>query len=76
MNETTRKIKGIGATVRHNGWTYRATVRHLGGGGTVYERFNGVWQVWLYDSIPPAAYRALRKELNRWIKNALVSAPI
>jgi hypothetical protein len=71
VSPTTKKVKGVGATVRAGGYTWRATVRHLGGGGTDYARFNGSWLVTVYDHIPSGVYKKLRAELNRNVAIAL-----
>lgn len=63
MKPIMRMIFGVTATIRADGFTWRATCRHLGGNGTVYERFNGRWEML---SVPPRrVYRKLRAQLNR-----------
>lgn len=67
----TKAIKGIGAEVRGESFSYRATLAHLGGGGTTYEKFNGRWNVVRPESVPSKTYRALRAKLNEAVRAAL-----
>jgi hypothetical protein len=64
MKKTTEAVKGVVVEVRGAGFSWRATVRHLGGGGTDYEKFNGRWMPVFYDAIPRAVYRQLRTKLH------------
>ena len=74
MTDISKKIKGIGAEVRGDSFSYRATVSHLGRGGTKYEKFNGRWLPIFFDSMPAKTYRALRAKLQEAIKSTLGKA--
>lgn len=71
MNETTKAVRGVGAEVRKAGFSWRAEVTHLGGGGTRYFKFNGRWIEMVSADMPQSVYRALRTALNESIKMAL-----
>jgi hypothetical protein len=52
------------AQIRHDGWSYKAVVRHWGRGtGTDYYRYDGAWRPISWDQMPSAAYRKLRAAL-------------
>lgn len=71
MNETTKAVRGVGAEVRKVGFCWMGVVKHLGGGGTDYYKFNGRWVPTFQSDIPSAVYRALRAELRKNIATAL-----
>lgn len=64
----TKAIRGIAVEVRGDTGTFKAVVKHLGGGGTKYYRFEGRWILVLWDSIPSKTYRKLRAELREAIE--------
>lgn len=70
-NETTKRIKGVGAEVRGDGYTWKAVIDHLGGGGTRYYKFNGRWILVTWDRIPSKTYRHLRTKLREAILDGL-----
>lgn len=68
---TTQMVRGITVEVRAEGFCWRATVRHLGGGGTEYAKYNGGWRACFQSSVPGAVYRKLRTEVRRAVAEAL-----
>lgn len=70
-NEQTKKVRGIEVTIREGGFTWMARVRHLGGGGTDYFRFNGRWELRAYSGLPSKVYRKLRAEVREAVASAL-----
>lgn len=71
MNATTKAIRGIGVEIRAGGYCWKAVVKHLGGGGTDYFRFNGGWRPWFQSDIPAPIYRQLRKGVRAAVATAL-----
>jgi hypothetical protein len=70
MKATTAAVTGTVVEVRIDGFSWRATVRHLGTGGADCERFNGRWVRVGYDRIPDAVYRKLRAEVRAAVSRA------
>lgn len=71
MKDATTAVKGITVEIRGADFSWKATVHHLGGGGTEYAKFNGRWMRINYDSIPSGVYRRLRSEVNDAVRSAL-----
>lgn len=71
VKRDTAAVKGVAAEVRAGGFTWKAVVRHLGGGGTDYYRFNGKREDWFQSDIPTPIYRKLRRAINPAIRVAL-----
>jgi hypothetical protein len=69
-NKWTQAVKGVGAEIRMDGFSWKAVVSHLGGGGTRYFKFNGHWYEVVQSDMPSRVYRALRKVLRENIDMA------
>lgn len=71
VNRATLAVRGIGAQVRVDGFSWRVRVRDLGPSGKDYYRFDGDWRLVLYSSLPRAVQQALRAKIRAAITMSL-----